>query len=54
MVLLAEHPSIVQLIGVAMVVGGIALATVPLARVRDVLRRNRADQPSAGPPAAWG
>jgi drug/metabolite transporter (DMT)-like permease len=53
-VLLAEHPSIVQLIGVAMVVGGIALATVPLARLRDALRRNRADQLSAGPPAAWG
>jgi drug/metabolite transporter (DMT)-like permease len=53
-VLLGERPSIVQLVGVGLVVGGIALATVPLARVRDALRRNRADQLSAGPPATWG
>jgi drug/metabolite transporter (DMT)-like permease len=39
-VLLAERPSVAQLIGVALVVGGIAVATVPLARVRDGLRRS--------------
>jgi drug/metabolite transporter (DMT)-like permease len=38
-VLLAERPSAAQLVGVALVVGGIAVATVPLARVRDGLRR---------------
>jgi drug/metabolite transporter (DMT)-like permease len=35
MVLLAERPSPAQLLGVVLVVGGIALATVPLARLRD-------------------
>jgi drug/metabolite transporter (DMT)-like permease len=41
MVLLSERPSLVQLIGVALVVGGIAIATVPLARVRDALGAGR-------------
>lgn len=40
-VLLDEHPSLAQLLGVALVVGGIAIATVPLARVRDSLRTMR-------------
>jgi drug/metabolite transporter (DMT)-like permease len=39
MVLLGERPSPAQLLGVVLVVGGIAVATVPLARVRDALRR---------------
>jgi drug/metabolite transporter (DMT)-like permease len=37
--LLAETPSAVQVAGVALVLGGIALATVPLARVRDITAR---------------
>jgi drug/metabolite transporter (DMT)-like permease len=37
-VLLQEHPSVAQLAGVVLVVGGIAVATVPVARVRDALR----------------
>jgi drug/metabolite transporter (DMT)-like permease len=41
MVLLGETPSPTQLFGVALVVGGITAATVPLARVRDGLRRAR-------------
>ena len=40
-VLLDERPSILQLIGVTLVVGGIAIATVPLARVRDALAASR-------------
>lgn len=40
-VLLGERPSIAQLAGVALVIGGIAVATVPLARLRDGLRGNR-------------
>lgn len=44
-VLLAERPSVAQLAGVVLVVGGIAVATVPLARVRDALRAGR-DQPA--------
>lgn len=35
--LLAERPSVIQLLGVALVIGGIAVATVPLARLRDGL-----------------
>jgi drug/metabolite transporter (DMT)-like permease len=42
MVLLGERPSPTQLTGVALVIGGIALATVPLGRVRDFLRRESA------------
>ena len=37
MALLGEAPSATQLVGVAMVIGGIAIATVPLARIRDGL-----------------
>jgi drug/metabolite transporter (DMT)-like permease len=37
-VLLDEHPSLVQFVGVALVIGGIAIATLPLARLRDSLR----------------
>ena len=37
-VLLGERPSGPQLAGVALVIGGIAVATVPLARLRDGLR----------------
>ncbi|MFP5341521.1 MAG: DMT family transporter [Candidatus Limnocylindria bacterium] len=42
-VLLAERPSLVQLVGVGLVLGGIAIATVPVARLRDGLgsRRSR-------------
>ena len=40
-VLLNEHPSPTQLLGVAFVVGGIAAATVPVARLRDGLARMR-------------
>jgi drug/metabolite transporter (DMT)-like permease len=36
--LLAEAPSAGQLAGVALVIGGIAVATVPVAAVRDTLR----------------
>ena len=41
MVLLGERPSIAQLAGVAWSIGGIAMATVPIARVRDALRSGR-------------
>jgi drug/metabolite transporter (DMT)-like permease len=41
--LLGERPSIAQLAGVALVIGGIAVATVPVARVRDALRAGRDD-----------
>jgi drug/metabolite transporter (DMT)-like permease len=41
MILLGERPSPAQLIGVALVVGGIAVATVPLARVRDSIRKGK-------------
>ncbi|MEJ7747689.1 MAG: DMT family transporter [Candidatus Limnocylindrales bacterium] len=37
--LLGERPSVFQLMGVVLVIGGIALATVPLARLRDGMRR---------------
>lgn len=37
-VLLAEEPSIAQLLGVGLVVGGIAIATVPVGRLRDRVR----------------
>jgi drug/metabolite transporter (DMT)-like permease len=45
-VLLAERPSVPQLVGVALVIGGIAVATLPLARLRDSLRGAR-DEPAA-------
>jgi drug/metabolite transporter (DMT)-like permease len=37
MVLLGEAPSALQLVGVALVVGGVAIATLPLARLRSAL-----------------
>ncbi|MEP6639696.1 MAG: DMT family transporter, partial [Chloroflexota bacterium] len=54
-VLLRETPSATQLLGVALVIGGIAAATVPLARLRDGIRRTRppaalADQVTGAPP----
>lgn len=45
-VLLGETPSPTQLLGVGLVIGGIAAATVPVARLRDGLGRSRA--PTAG------
>ena len=41
MVLLGETPSATQLLGVGLVIGGIAAATVPVARLRDGLQRMR-------------
>jgi drug/metabolite transporter (DMT)-like permease len=41
MILLAERPSNPQLFGVVLIIGGIALATVPLGRVWDSLRPGR-------------
>jgi drug/metabolite transporter (DMT)-like permease len=41
-VLLGETPSPVQLLGVALVIGGIAGATIPVARIRDGWARTRA------------
>ncbi len=46
MVLLGETPSPTQLFGVALVIGGITAATVPVARVRDRLGRVRSTSPS--------
>jgi drug/metabolite transporter (DMT)-like permease len=43
MVLLGERPSPAQLAGVGLVVGGIAVATIPIARLRDAIRA-RSDQ----------
>lgn len=40
--LLAERPSLVQLVGIALVLGGIAVATVPVARLRDGFSARRA------------
>ncbi len=40
--LLAEEPSVVQLLGVALVIGGIAVATVPVGRLRDAAARRAA------------
>jgi drug/metabolite transporter (DMT)-like permease len=37
-ILLAEAPSIEQLLGVTLVVGGIAVATIPVGRLRDKVR----------------
>ena len=47
-VLLNERPSALQLLGVALVIGGIAVATVPLARLRDGLRGTLREPPGAG------
>lgn len=41
-VLLEETPSVVQLAGVGLVIGGIAIATVPVSRLRDRARRGSA------------
>lgn len=41
-ILLAEEPSIVQLLGVALVIGGIAVATIPVGRLRDAAARRAA------------
>ncbi len=41
-ILLGEAPSTAQLAGVGLVIGGIALATVPVGRLRDSLRSNPA------------
>jgi len=41
MVLLGEAPSTTQMFGVTLVIGGIAAATVPIARIRDGLTRAR-------------
>ena len=41
-VLLGEAPSIAQLAGVGLVIGGIAVATVPIGRLRDSLRSSPA------------
>ena len=38
-ILLGEMPSPAQFVGVGLVIGGIAAATVPLARLRDGIRR---------------
>ena len=46
-VLLGETPSPTQLLGVAMVIGGIAAATVPAARIRDGLAASRARRTGA-------
>ena len=40
-VLVGEAPSTTQLLGVVLVIGGIAAATVPVARLRDSLQRAR-------------
>ena len=48
-VLLRETPSATQLLGVGLVVGGIAAATIPVARLRDGLLRARATTPSPDP-----
>ena len=41
-VLLGEAPSAAQFLGVGLVIGGIAAATVPIARIRDGLAAGRA------------
>jgi hypothetical protein len=48
MVLLGESPSPAQLVGVALVIGGIAGATVPIARIRDGIAAGRAQQGERG------
>jgi drug/metabolite transporter (DMT)-like permease len=46
MILLDETPSPTQLLGVALVIGGITAATIPLARMRDGIQRARWGGPS--------
>jgi drug/metabolite transporter (DMT)-like permease len=50
-VLLDEEPSIAQLAGVALVVGGIAVATIPVGRLRDAASAGRrgSERPPTGP-----
>jgi drug/metabolite transporter (DMT)-like permease len=48
MILLGERPSPAQLLGVVLVIGGIAVATVPVARLRDALRTRRDAATPAG------
>jgi drug/metabolite transporter (DMT)-like permease len=45
-ILLREDPSIEQLLGVALVVGGIAVATVPVGRLRDRATRRASQAPT--------
>ena len=47
-VLLDEGPSIAQLLGVGLVVGGIAIATVPIGRLRDRMRSATASEAPEG------
>jgi drug/metabolite transporter (DMT)-like permease len=46
-ILLDEIPSIEQLAGVALVVGGIAVATIPIGRLRDKATRRTSQAPTA-------
>ena len=46
LVLLGERPSPAQLAGVALVIGGIAVATIPIGRLRDALRATRSGEPT--------
>jgi drug/metabolite transporter (DMT)-like permease len=48
MLLLAETPSPTQLAGVALVIGGIAIATLPVGRLRDRLATAPGSPPQAG------
>ena len=41
-ILLGETPSTAQTVGVALVIGGIAIATVPIGRLRAGIRRTPA------------
>ena len=45
-ILLAEEPSIAQLVGVALVVGGIAVATLPVGRLRDKVASRSSQMPN--------
>ncbi|MDO8484331.1 MAG: DMT family transporter [Candidatus Limnocylindrales bacterium] len=47
-ILLGEAPSSTQLLGVVFVIGGIAAATLPIARIRDGLAASRAGRAVAG------
>ena len=51
MVLLGERPSAAQLFGVALVIGGIAVATVPVARLRDGMAARTGRRPASDEPA---
>jgi drug/metabolite transporter (DMT)-like permease len=51
MLILGEAPSAAQLLGVALVVGGIAIATVPVERVRASLRSAAPAGQATDPPA---